>query len=527
MDDDLDYTNDLLLRRLQAHRQEIDRRLTQCRDGMQATVDQISHIEQSREVERIRIEKEFEKARLQMLYLLDKRRKHLLKSLDAEVDAKRAALLRRVHVYQRIIVEAAELQPEISKLEAFELNNNQHIQCPATAAPSKPSVTQFLQQSKAKLLAKSLPRASTSPPRSRPPPPPASVPDSFVSVPSPSLHNLPVDGVEAEQAEYCPTSLSKQRLMQELSRFLSESTVPLAHKPTVRCWCDGGKLAKDVEARLWHFGRCESSTGSLSRDLHSSLSVGMSWVARKTGPLVSLVSQYALRQPARRSEQLQTMPPPLLIVFLDAPAVADMKPLAEQFAEALTLVTSEAGVVISVLARSQAPAIARWLDPHSLSMRANNKHSEDDYAYNPDLEQVEAELASSGNRSVLRSCLVLYDGERHCSRLVNRVVEEYAHSYELASICGVELKRVSQRPPRACDVEEDCPHCYVGNIFYEADSGIVEGQQSMLESIAKCVFSPNTDEFEDEINAAMDAYDVAKVNVQAQDSRRPSAFQVL
>merc|ERR1719295_930871 len=106
MDDDLDFSNDSFLLKIQQHKQNIGIRLNECRDGMQATVDQISYIESSREIERIRIEKEFEKAKLQILYLLDKRRKGLLLDLDRAIDVKREALLDRVQTYQQMIVEA-------------------------------------------------------------------------------------------------------------------------------------------------------------------------------------------------------------------------------------------------------------------------------------------------------------------------------------------------------------------------------------------------------------------------------------
>ena len=55
MDDDLDFSNDSFLLQLQQHKHNIENRLTICRDGMQATVDHISYIESSREIEKIRI----------------------------------------------------------------------------------------------------------------------------------------------------------------------------------------------------------------------------------------------------------------------------------------------------------------------------------------------------------------------------------------------------------------------------------------------------------------------------------------
>ena len=125
---------------------------------------------------------------------------------------------------------------------------------------------------------------------------------------------------------------------------------------------------------------------------------------------------------------------------------------------------------------------------------------ENDYAYNPDLE---SELSS--NRSVLRTVLLLYNGEVHSSEMVNSIVEKWERKHSsINSIVGVSVTGVSDKPQS--NLSADCPNCFCGNIFYDANDGIVDGQQPIFESIAKCVFSPN--EFDDdEINMAIDAYD--------------------
>lgn len=123
---------------------------------------------------------------------------------------------------------------------------------------------------------------------------------------------------------------------------------------------------------------------------------------------------------------------------------------------------------------------------------------ENDYAYNPDLE---SELSS--NRSVLRVCLLLYNGEVHDSDMVNMMVEQYETKYDLRSICGVSVTQVSDKPHS----NESFPNCFTGNIFYDAKDGIVEGQDTIFESIAKCVFSPNNEFDDEEINMAMDAFE--------------------
>lgn len=102
--DDLDFSNDLFLKKVTGFKQQIDSRLNFCRDGLQLTVDHISFVEQKREIEKLRIEKEFEKTRLQILYILDKRKKKLLTALDKEINKKRQLLLNRVQIYQYVLL---------------------------------------------------------------------------------------------------------------------------------------------------------------------------------------------------------------------------------------------------------------------------------------------------------------------------------------------------------------------------------------------------------------------------------------
>merc|ERR1712129_110054 len=89
---------------------------------------------------------------------------------------------------------------------------------------------------------------------------------------------------------------------------------------------------------------------------------------------------------------------------------------------------------------------------------------------------------------------------------VNDVVTEYENKYNLKSLCGVEMKKVRAKPP--VNMDEQRPNCYVGNIFFDEDDGIIEGQESIFDSIVKCVFSSSMDDFDDdEINLAIQSYD--------------------
>lgn len=154
MDDDLDFSNDQLLRRIQHYRDavsiphlmldvliqlphvfvfkcpcwlQIDGQLEECRSNLQATVDQISWIENKREVERVTIEKEFEKLQYEIQYILDKRKKQVLLELDEEIDSKRTTLLGRAKSYQTKIIEAAELQPSLLSLQNYEKTIHSNI----------------------------------------------------------------------------------------------------------------------------------------------------------------------------------------------------------------------------------------------------------------------------------------------------------------------------------------------------------------------------------------------------------------
>eukprot|EP01084_Bolivina_argentea_P280385 479499_1 len=551
MDDDLDFSNDSLLRELQSHKKEITSRLNLCRDGLQATVDQISHIEQKREIEKLRIEKEFEKTRLNVLYILKQRKKQLLKQLDSEIDNKRELLLKRVQIYQNIIIEGADLQPEIDKLEKYELNNNQHIQSPSPPIPRKDSLTKFhfnkfINENKEKFFA----TTKKKPLPNMPPPP---IPsnnhnDDFMAMPSPSLHNLPISTINNHsdrfgdikntetdnKEEYIPSKLSKKRLMLELEKYLFFKP-PTANKPRVKFICNRSKFIIDLETKFSKYGHIDSSSGSLTIDLQDSINNGMNWVVNKTNPIVTFGSMIANGFKKKQEiKELKVIPPPLLIAYINPIE----KALAEEFAELLTIIINQSGIIISVINNNDTNSIKKWLDPSSINatkiamkyecnedieqkndgieyhnkalndykrMELNDKEKEamheNDYAYNPDLEN---DLTSHcGQRSILRVCILLYN-DKHNSEYINNLVEKYENKYNLKSICGVEMRKVIDKAPT--NASEDCPNCYVGNIFYDENDGIVEGQDNIFQSIAKCVFSPN--EFDDdEINNAIQVYD--------------------
>ena len=81
---------------------------------------------------------------------------------------------------------------------------------------------------------------------------------------------------------------------------------------------------------------------------------------------------------------------------------------------------------------------------------------ENDYAYNPDLE---SELSS--NRSVLRTVLLLYNGEVHSSEMVNSIVEKWERKHSsINSIVGVSVTGVSDKPQS--NLSADCPNCFCG-----------------------------------------------------------------
>ena len=382
-------------------------------------------------------------------------------------------------------------------------------------------------------------------PSNRPPPPPSTHHnEAFTAVPSPSLHNLPVHHVvdkqqnvneEEEESVYTPTTLSTKRLMLEIEKYLF-SKPPLPHKPSVQFVCHRNKFITDLESRFVRFGHIQTSAGSMSLDLQDSISNGVNWMVNKTTTIQSIGSMIAngfKKKPEIKA--LATIPPPLLIIYLDH----IQKAVAEEFAECVTLNINQSGVIISVAYYGDDDKISKWLNPESINATKigrkymkkereyydimgmkyhnpalNEKYDkeekeeaeeevmhENDYAYNPDLES-----EVSFNRSVLRVCVLLYDGEMESSERVNALVEEYEKKYNLKSLCGVEMKRVSEKPP--VNKSEDCPHCYVGNIFFDEEDGIIEGQESIFDSIVKCVFSSSMDEFEDdEINLAIETYE--------------------
>ncbi len=84
------------------------------------------------------------------------------------------------------------------------------------------------------------------------------------------------------------------------------------------------------------------------------------------------------------------------------------------------------------------------------------------------------------------------------------------------------MRKVIHKAPT--NSSEDCPNCYVGNVLYDGNNGIVEGQDTTFQSIAKCVFS--SDEFaDDEINNAMQVYDNVDNDVNGNEQNHQS-FQM-
>lgn len=261
-------------------------------------------------------------------------------------------------------------------------------------------LNKFIEENKGKFLSK---KKVTSPPRSKPPPPPSTNhSDDFVSVPSPSLHNLPIhalsdqsstfnpnldalntsnistdrspkssasdsmngsNGSTSSHSGYSPTSLAKKRLMLELERFLFVQP-PSPFKPSVTFTSNRKKFVLDMESRMAKLGGINASSGSGLIDLQSSLHSGMNWVVKSSRPLVSFGSMIANGfKKKERVEELKTIPPPLLVVYLNAVE----KALAEEFAECLTAVTKDAGVIISVSDYKDDDAIRKWLDPQSIN----------------------------------------------------------------------------------------------------------------------------------------------------------------
>merc|ERR1712228_769912 len=312
------------------------------------------------------------------------------------------------------------------------------------------------------------------------------------------------------------------------------SKPPLPYKPSVQFICHRNKFIIDLETRFLRFGSIQTSAGSMSLDFQDSISNGVNWMVNKTNPIVNIGHMIAngfKKKP--EIKKLTTIPPPLLIIYLDH----IQKAIAEEFAECVTLNINQSGVIISVAHYGDDESIKKWLDPQSinatkigrkykkkevqydiLGMKYHNPElnknkselligreqeamHENDYAYNPDLES-----EVSYNRSVLRVCVLLYNGEMESSERVNELITKYESKYNLKSLCGVEMKKVSQKPPK--NMSEDCPNCYVGNIFFDENDGIIEGQESIFDSIVKCVFSSSMDDFEDdEINLAIQSYD--------------------
>ena len=264
---------------------------------------------------------------------------------------------------------------------------------------SRDSVTKFhfnkfIEENKGRFLSK---KKISSPPRSKPPPPPSSTNhcDDFVSVPSPSLHNLPIhalndqssnntlnspnphsdvhdpsvtlkqvgsaqhDSPQSGRSTYSPTSLAKKRLMLELERFFFVQP-PSPHKPTVSFTSNRKKFVLDLESRLSRFGGINASSGSGLVDLQSSLHSGMNWVV-SSGMDWWSKNGFKMKKPMNR--EMDAIPPPLLVVYLNAVE----KALAEEFAECLTAVTMDVGVIISVSDYNDDAATRKWLDPQSIN----------------------------------------------------------------------------------------------------------------------------------------------------------------
>ena len=84
-------------------------------------------------------------------------------------------------------------------------------------------------------------------------------------------------------------------------------------------------------------------------------------------------------------------------------------------------------------------------------------------------------------------------------QMINNLVEVYEKKYNLKSICGVELTQSTDKPKIQNNGNgNNIPFCYIASIFYDNDNGIVQGQESIFDSIIQCVFGDNFDD-EDEI----------------------------
>lgn len=115
---------------------------------------------------------------------------------------------------------------------------------------------------------------------------------------------------------------------------------------------------------------------------------------------------------------------------------------------------------------------------------------ENDYAYDDDLF-CDEDLLGNNFRSVLRVCVLIYDSSIDYFQ-INEQIEIWKNRYHLRSFLGVEMKCVSSDEKKMIDVCSECPKCYVGCIFYDKN-GIIEGQDSIFDSIANTVFSPTSD----------------------------------
>mmetsp|Transcript_28556 Transcript_28556/g.25217 ORF Transcript_28556/g.25217 Transcript_28556/m.25217 type:complete len:230 (+) Transcript_28556:1-690(+) len=221
----------------------------------------------------------------------------------------------------------------------------------------------------------------------------------------------------------------------------------------------------------------------------------MSWVVNKSNPLVSFGSMIANGFKKKEEiKELKFIPPPLLVVHLDGidPAVA------EQFAECLTFGFRSDGLIISVINNNDEKSIKKFLDPSSIGATKKTEQYNVEQQYDNNNNDDGDELSHTTHRTILRVCILLYSSNNHSMQMINDLVETYEKKYNLKTICGVELTKVTNKP-QSKTTDDGTPFCYVGTIFYDNDTsdGIVEGQDAIFDSILQCVFSPSG-EFEED-----------------------------
>lgn len=350
-------------------------------------------------------------------------------------------------------------------------------------------------------------------PKNKPPPPPSPHQDDFVSIPSPSLHNYDINDMDKfdndnnndkdikngnndyeqdTENKYEPTILSKKRLILELEKYLFDKP-PSPHKPRIEAEINRNKFIIDLESKFTKYGNISSSTGSTILDIQGSINTGVSWVVNKTNPLVSFGSMIANGFKKKQEiKELKFIPPPLLVVHLDGIE----KALAEQFAEYLTFGFRSDGLIISVINNNDERNIAKFLDPSSIGATKKTEQYDVEQQYMNNNNDDGDELMHTSHRTILRVCILLYSSNIHSTQMINDLVENYEKKYNLKSISGVELTKVTNKP-QSKNHPQDIPNCYVGNIFHETDSGIVQGQDSIFESIINNTFMTDFEEEDD------------------------------